>query len=35
MPTSLAALISGRDWRLGVDSEAQSEASPPILTALP
>ncbi len=34
MPISLARLIDNEDWRLGVEAEAQSEASPPIEVAL-
>ena len=34
MPVSLARIVSGRDWQLGVNSEAEANASPPIEVAL-
>ena len=34
MPIGLAKLIQNRDWRIRVEAEAQSEASPPIEVAL-
>ncbi|MEZ5970543.1 MAG: pilus assembly protein TadG-related protein [Hyphomonadaceae bacterium] len=34
MPVGLAGIVQNRDWRIGVSSEAQSEASPPIEVAL-
>jgi Flp pilus assembly protein TadG len=34
MPVSLARLIKNEDWMIGVDAEAQADASPPIEVAL-
>ncbi len=34
MPVSLARIISNNDWTIGVEAEAQANASPPIEVAL-